>query len=1355
FTDLADPANSTTCTQEVSVVDDDDPTITCPTLDPFYDANSDDAAIADCFYIASGGVFNPAFDDNCPGATISHNFADAPTSDDLDGAAFPIGSTMVTWTVTDGANNTASCQITVVVEESTVANDLTTMACSDEELDISLVDQIVVGITNPEAIAFTYTVSSSNPGLVSSGPDRTDASTDNITDTYTNLSLIPVDITYTVTPVITDGGTECTGDVFTVTVTIKPEPAWPDDLDQTVCSNEPTGVLLTVGNFIQVSSSNSGNNSLNVGFINGGGTATTSFAGLPPIAPGENAALDFRVRGDVAPGGGGIVSLSAEGYEDLIVLGGSGGGSGCVTRNQNNLVLSNAIMNDLLADGVIEFTIESSSDVNFIPSCQNDFRIRLDYDGVSDDVSFNITAVESNGLMASAGVGSDYDVLPFTGAGSDVIANDTWTNTRDTSVDVSYKVVPISPMDCPGDTLEIIVTVHPEPVGRDTTIFSCSGDMYSIPLDTLINNNGVDVDPSDDDIEFVTYNWEITDVQPFPDFFLTNITLGDTGTEVASGGSPASIDNTTTSAAGAQITVTYTITPVSTNGCEGEPFTADVVISPPITASIDANGDNTLCGGEERILDAIPASGMDYEYSWMILAGGPGSFDDNTAASVTYTAGEVVTQTTVDIEVTILEVATNCSSTAVVSFTIDPSPIIADSTNLAACEVSGAATFDLNMGVPNPGVGEAFTFYTSFADAENGGVAGQIADPAAYVATLGTTTIFARLTNSTTGCFDITSFTVTVNPLPTVDITGELEICAGETTTLVASGGTSFQWDEDAGSSTNDTVMVTPSVTTTYSVTVTDDNGCMASDSVTVIVNPLPTASITVSESSGAADDDGTICEGDEATLTAAGGAVFSWSTGASTQSITVSPEVTTTYIVTVTDINGCSDTASQEIIVDPLPTFDSLTVSATEVCQDESVDFTLNGLLDLETTVTYTISDGVNPDETETITGTPVGGMAVIPSVVAPGPGTYTITIDQITIGDCSIIPTENNVVVVLVKPNPTIAGITADPTEICVGDDITFTAAGLLNGPATFDYEVYVAGVITPILTGEDVPVVATDSMATIMASDLFPDLSLVPPGAYSVVVTSITVNGCETTTFEAGSNVAFFLVNPLPVFADGEPANLTECEIVEGGGTAIFDLEEAVELSLADNLSITFHTSMMDAEAGQNAIIDVNAYESGTTDIFARIEDLFTGCFDVASFTINVLSLPMVSIEAVDDICEGSETPVDLVGTPMGGTFSGTGVDADSSQFDPTGLTAGDYIVTYTFLEVGSGCVNTAEITITIVPNPIVEITAPIMEICVGESVTLTASGAVTYEWTNDIDDSVLAGESITVSPSVTTI
>ncbi|MEL6141434.1 MAG: hypothetical protein AAFU67_07430, partial [Bacteroidota bacterium] len=659
------------------------------------------------------------------------------------------------------------------------------------------------------------------------------------------------------------------------------------------------------------------------------------------------------------------------------------------------------------------------------------------------------------------------------------------------------------------------------------------------------------------------------------------------------------------------------------------------------------------------------------------------------------------------------------------------------------------------MGVPNPGVGEAFTFYTSFADAENGGVAGQIADPAAYVATLGTTTIFARLTNSTTGCFDITSFTVTVNPLPTVDITGELEICAGETTTLVASGGTSFQWDEDAGSSTNDTVMVTPSVTTTYSVTVTDDNGCMASDSVTVIVNPLPTASITVSESSGAADDDGTICEGDEATLTAAGGAVFSWSTGASTQSITVSPEVTTTYIVTVTDINGCSDTASQEIIVDPLPTFDSLTVSATEVCQDESVDFTLNGLLDLETTVTYTISDGVNPDETETITGTPVGGMAVIPSVVAPGPGTYTITIDQITIGDCSIIPTENNVVVVLVKPNPTIAGITADPTEICVGDDITFTAAGLLNGPATFDYEVYVAGVITPILTGEDVPVVATDSMATIMASDLFPDLSLVPPGAYSVVVTSITVNGCETTTFEAGSNVAFFLVNPLPVFADGEPANLTECEIVEGGGTAIFDLEEAVELSLADNLSITFHTSMMDAEAGQNAIIDVNAYESGTTDIFARIEDLFTGCFDVASFTINVLSLPMVSIEAVDDICEGSETPVDLVGTPMGGTFSGTGVDADSSQFDPTGLTAGDYIVTYTFLEVGSGCVNTAEITITIVPNPIVEITAPIMEICVGESVTLTASGAVTYEWTNDIDDSVLAGESITVSPSVTTI
>jgi len=140
-------------------------------------------------------------------------------------------------------------------------------------------------------------------------------------------------------------------------------------------------------------------------------------------------------------------------------------------------------------------------------------------------------------------------------------------------------------------------------------------------------------------------------------------------------------------------------------------------------------------------------------------------------------------------------------------------------------------------------------------------------------------------------------------------------------------------------------------------VTITDGNGCVSeSDTISIIVNPLPNDSIIIS---GSLD----FCQGDSVSLTSAQfSGNFAWSTGDSTQSITVG--TAGDYFVVLTDNNGCisySDTLST--IVYSLPST-SLILSDSTACIGESVTITAsaanqyvwsNGLTTNSITVTQT----------------------------------------------------------------------------------------------------------------------------------------------------------------------------------------------------------------------------------------------------------------------------------------------------------------------------------------------------------------------------------------------------------------
>ena len=143
--------------------------------------------------------------------------------------------------------------------------------------------------------------------------------------------------------------------------------------------------------------------------------------------------------------------------------------------------------------------------------------------------------------------------------------------------------------------------------------------------------------------------------------------------------------------------------------------------------------------------------------------------------------------------------------------------------------------------------------------------------------------------------------------------------CTTPSTTLTATGGSTYLW-------TDGSTAATLSVTTagTYNVTVTGANGCPSVGSQVVTSDKVaPTAN------AGAAV---TICAGASTVLTATGGVAYAWNNSA-VQGGTVSPATTTTYMVTVTGLNGCVATSSKTVTVNPVVLSMSNVMNMTAGC--------------------------------------------------------------------------------------------------------------------------------------------------------------------------------------------------------------------------------------------------------------------------------------------------------------------------------------------------------------------------------------------------------------------------------------
>ncbi|NBY30026.1 MAG: T9SS C-terminal target domain-containing protein [Sphingobacteriia bacterium] len=163
------------------------------------------------------------------------------------------------------------------------------------------------------------------------------------------------------------------------------------------------------------------------------------------------------------------------------------------------------------------------------------------------------------------------------------------------------------------------------------------------------------------------------------------------------------------------------------------------------------------------------------------------------------------------------------------------------------------------------------------------------------------TTVYSVNVTSANGCISTEQVTVFVNPRPAIQFSGDTAICVGGSTSVNITGVSSVIWSPSVGVSNPFSLspILNPSNTTTYTVYGTDVNGCTNTGTVTIFVRP----SLIIS-----AGQDIISC-GSPVTLTASGanGVTYSWNNGQSGSAISVNPNVTSNYIVTGTDSNGCT----------------------------------------------------------------------------------------------------------------------------------------------------------------------------------------------------------------------------------------------------------------------------------------------------------------------------------------------------------------------------------------------------------------------------------------------------------------
>ncbi|MET3539020.1 choice-of-anchor L domain-containing protein [Chryseobacterium limigenitum] len=287
---------------------------------------------------------------------------------------------------------------------------------------------------------------------------------------------------------------------------------------------------------------------------------------------------------------------------------------------------------------------------------------------------------------------------------------------------------------------------------------------------------------------------------------------------------------------------------------------------------------------------------------------------------------------------------------------------VAQNATLKLCSTPTNSTFDLNTAKPliSTTQGAVFRFYPTQAGAQAQDTTNiPTANLASYNGTDGQ--VLYVLVSNGAFCSKIVTLTLRKETTPTAVLgASRVKICNGESVTLTASGGVTYQWSGMSGTGAVQTV--SPSQTTTYSVYAIGAQGCKSLQPATITVEVVP--AITSSLKGGI------ICIGDKITLDAGVGPNYSyiWSNAATTQTISVG----TPGIYTVTITNGvCTKIFTAEVIQATVP-------------EIKNINYNDNGTMIITATATngqmeYSVDNGITWQDSNMFTNVPKNSLISI----------------------------------------------------------------------------------------------------------------------------------------------------------------------------------------------------------------------------------------------------------------------------------------------------------------------------------------------------------------------------------------